>query len=35
MLGIWDVEDVGCLQCGMLPGYGILIYKMPRKNAKK
>ena len=35
MFEMYDVRDVGCLGCGMwdvgcLPGYGMLIYKMPR-----
>ena len=34
MFAIWDVQDVGCLECGMwdvgcLPGCGMLIYEMP------
>ena len=40
MLGMWDVEDVGCSGCGMLgmwdveclPRCGMLIYKMPNQS---
>ena len=33
MCGMWDVRDVECAGCGMwdvLPGCGMLIYKMPK-----